>query len=100
VASARPDKDPKADLPRTAVSDALDTVVVRIGSAVAWIWLALVAVIMLNVALRDFLNTGLSAFEEIQWRSYAVGFLVGLTCAVVHNDHVRIPSRCTASSSA
>ena len=55
-----------------------DGVLDRIGSAVAWIWLVLIAVIVSAVVLRFVFGVGLIQLEELQWHLYAVGFLAGI----------------------
>ncbi len=61
-----------------------------IGEAVSWLWPVLIAVIMVNVLLRYVFNLGLIVFEELQWHIYAVGFMIGLSFAVVADRHVRV----------
>lgn len=78
------------ELPRTRLSQALDPWIRRIGEAVSWIWLALVAVVTVNVVMRYLLGRGLVQFEEAQWHLYAVGFMLGLAYCDASDDHVRI----------
>ena len=77
-------------LPETRVSQSLDALVGAIGKAVSWLWVVLIAVIMVNVVMRYVFNQGLIVFEELQWHIYAVGFMIGLSFAVVADRHVRI----------
>ncbi|HRP74403.1 MAG TPA: TRAP transporter small permease subunit [Rhodocyclaceae bacterium] len=78
-------------LPGTALSNAIDRVVDRIGSWISWIWLLLVAVIVINVLQRHF---GLRLFgadlEEVAWHLYAIGFLIGLAYTLRSDHHVRV----------
>lgn len=78
------------ELPHTAVSQLLDTLIRRVGGAVSWVWLLLVAVIMLNVTMRYVLGEGRIEFEEIQWHLYSVGFLIGLAYCLEADDHIRV----------
>jgi TRAP-type mannitol/chloroaromatic compound transport system permease small subunit len=77
-------------LPETRVSRALDRFVRRIGEAASWIWLALLAVVVLNVVLRYAFREGRIEFEEIQWHLYAVGFLVALAYTLESDAHIRV----------
>jgi TRAP-type mannitol/chloroaromatic compound transport system permease small subunit len=67
-----------------------DRVLDRIGDALSWIWLALIAVIVSAVVLRFVFGVGLIQLEELQWHLYAVGFLAGIVGCVVHDRHVRV----------
>ncbi len=78
------------ELPQTRFSAALDRVLNTIGEWVAWVWVVLMLVIVLNVTLRYVFGQGLIVFEEIQWHIYSVGFLVALSYCLVHDDHVRV----------
>ncbi|MEM7224109.1 MAG: TRAP transporter small permease subunit [Pseudomonadota bacterium] len=79
-----------AELPRTAFSQGVDRLIRWIGGSISWIWLLLVAVIVLNVTMRYLLGEGRIEFEEIQWHIYAVGFLLGLAYCLESDDHVRV----------
>ena len=78
------------ELPRTPISRLLDSIVKTIGDWVSWLWVLLVAVIVLNVTLRYVFGRGYIAFEEAQWHIYAVGWLVGLSYCVQDDTHIRI----------
>ena len=77
-------------LPQTALSQALDNGLQRLGSAISWIWLLLVAVIVVNVTMRYVFGEGRIEFEEIQWHIYSTGFLIGLSYCLQADDHVRV----------
>ena len=77
-------------LPETRLSHRLDALVRRTGDAAAWLWLVLLAVVVLNVLLRYAFGEGRIEFEEIQWHLYALGFLVALSYAVESDDHIRV----------
>ncbi len=79
-----------AQLPQTSLSMGLDRIIRRLGSWVSWIWMALVAVIVLNVTMRYVFGEGRIEFEEIQWHIYSVGFLIGLSYCLEADDHVRV----------
>ena len=62
----------------------------RIASAISWIWLALIAVILCAVVLRFAFGIGRIELEELQWHLYAIGFLSGIVACAVHDRHVRV----------
>ena len=71
------------NLPHTRLSQALDNILRSIGEWVSWVWMLLLAVIIVNVVLRYLFSEGRVEFEEIQWHLYSVGFLLGLPFAFV-----------------
>ena len=77
-------------LPETRLSRALDALIDGIGRAVSWLWVVLIAIIMVNVVMRYVFGLGLIVFEELQWHIYAVGFMIGLSFGVVGDRHVRV----------
>ena len=76
--------------PETAISKLFERVILAIGNFFSWIWLVLMAVIILNVLMRYVLGFGRIEFEELQWHLYAVGWLIGLSYCYVADDHVRV----------
>lgn len=78
------------ELPRTAISDALDRALALIGKAASWFWLAVVAVILYAVVSRYAFNRGSVTLEEVQWHIASAVWLIGLSYAVVTDDHVRV----------
>lgn len=79
-----------SDLPHTRLSRLIDPVLQRIGDAVSWLWLVLMATILFNVVLRYAFGEGRIELEEIQWHLYAVGFLLGLAYAYQADTHIRV----------
>lgn len=77
-------------LPDTAISKLFERVIIVIGNFFSWIWLGLMAVIILNVVMRYVLGYGRIEFEELQWHLYAAGWLIGLSYCYVADDHVRV----------
>ena len=77
-------------LPETRFSRRVDPWLARIGQWVSWIWLMLLAIIVLNVVLRYAFGEGRIEFEEIQWHLYSVGFLIGLSYAAQADVHIRV----------
>ncbi|HSG89402.1 MAG TPA: TRAP transporter small permease subunit [Pseudomonadales bacterium] len=93
TASPQPDETRRHgpdELPATAFSTRVDALQLRLGAALSWIWLLLLAVIVLNVVLRYVFGEGRIELEELQWHLYAVGFLSALALAVTTDDHVRV----------
>jgi len=79
-----------AELPATRFSRAIDGALSRFGAAMSWLWLALMAVIVLNVAMKNLLGDGRVEFEEIQWHIYSALFMLGLSVTLAADDHVRV----------
>ena len=77
-------------LPVTSLSQLIDGVVIKLGSALGWIWLLLIGVIVVNVISRYLFSEGFIELEELQWHLYAVGWLVGLSSTYVVDLHVRV----------
>ena len=77
-------------LPHTFYSSFVDRSIIRLGNAVSWIWLLLLAVIVLNVVMRYVFAQGRIEFEEIQWHLYSIGFLLGLSYGFVTDSHIRV----------
>lgn len=80
----------EAGLPETPLSRLVDAMVRKLGMLAGWLWLLLLAVILLNVVLRYVFGEGRIELEEMQWHIYAVGFLLGITLGVSLDDHVRV----------
>ena len=79
------------ELPRTAVSNLLDTIVRWAGYGASWFcWFFLVGIIVVNVIMRYFFGEGKIYFEEAQSFIYALGFLIGLSFCVENDSHIRI----------
>jgi TRAP-type mannitol/chloroaromatic compound transport system permease small subunit len=81
---------PPSALPETRFSRAVDDLLLRLGGLASWLWLALLATIVVSVVLRYAFGEGRIELEEAQWHIYAVGFLVALSLGVATDDHVRV----------
>ncbi len=79
-----------ANLPETRFSRAVDGAIKRFGSLISWFWIALVAVICLNVFMKNVLGIGSVQLEEIQWHIFSALFLLGLAYTMAYDDHVRV----------
>ncbi len=78
------------ELPHTAFSRVVDQRLTQIGELTSWLWLLLLATIVVNVVMRYLFGEGHIEFEELQWHIYAIGFLLGLSFANVQDAHVRV----------
>ena len=78
------------ELPQTRLSRHVDPFLIALGQCVSWLWLALMAIIVVNVVLRYAFNQGRIEFEEVQWHIYATGFLLGLGYAYQGDAHIRV----------
>ena len=79
------------DLPGVAgVCDQVDGLIRGIGRWLAWVYLLLMAVILLQVVLRYGFGHGLVALEELQWHLYAIGVMFGVSYAQVLDAQVRV----------
>lgn len=76
--------------PELPLADAIDRLLLRLGHAVAWLFLLLMLVILAQVTLRRGFSAGQIALEELQWHLYAIGVLIGAVYAQASNSHVRV----------
>lgn len=73
-----------------AIGLRIETSMNRIGAALSWIWLFLIAVIVVSVILRFVFGIGRIELEELQWHLYAMGFLFGIVGCAIQDRHVRV----------
>jgi TRAP-type mannitol/chloroaromatic compound transport system permease small subunit len=78
------------ELPTTAVSRAIDRAILNLGFVFAFLWLAVVATIMVAVVGRYAFGLGSILLEEIEWHLAGAAWLVGLSYALVKDSHVRV----------
>ncbi|APX94378.1 C4-dicarboxylate ABC transporter permease [Halomonas sp. 1513] len=78
------------DLPTNRISHLLDSVILQLGKAASWLWLATLAVVLTNVVNRFILGRGSIALEELSWHFFGAAMVLTLAYAVVTNDHVRV----------
>ncbi len=74
----------------TRLATKIDSQLDRIAGVVSWIWLGLIALIVLTVILRFGFGAGCIDLEELEWHLYAVGFLTGILASTVRDRHVRV----------
>ncbi len=77
-------------LPHTPLTRRIDGLLDIIGRGISYIWLVLLAVIVINVLLRYAFSEGRIELEELQWHLYSVGFLLGLSYAYQADTHIRV----------
>ncbi|WP_435103905.1 TRAP transporter small permease subunit [Arhodomonas sp. AD133] len=78
------------ELPETALSRTLDGLIVGVGQAASWLWLPVVAVILVSVISRYAFGQGSILLEELSWHIYGVAWPLGLAYTLATDDHVRV----------
>jgi TRAP-type mannitol/chloroaromatic compound transport system permease small subunit len=68
----------------------IERVVDVVGSATAWISLAIVGLMATNVLLRYLFSTGTVWSQELEWHLLVPLVLFGMSYALRHGDHVRV----------
>ena len=77
-------------LPHNIVTRTIDGMLEMIGRFASYIWIVLLAVIVINVVLRYLFEEGHIELEELQWHLYSAGFLLGLSYAYKADTHIRV----------
>ena len=85
-----PDAPAPDALPYNRISRPLDRLLVAIGQASAWLWLAVLLVVLANAFSRFALSRGSIAREELSWHLFGAALMLALAYAVVRDDHVRV----------
>lgn len=78
------------EFPRTWLSDIIERVLGAVSWVINWLWIILVLIIVVNVTMRYALRINYVWVEEVQWHIYAVGFMLGIGYAILHDAHVRV----------
>lgn len=81
---------PAQDLPTNLVSRPVDSLIRFVGQLSAWLWVATIVVITMNVVDRFVFGRGSIALEELSWHFFGAAMLLSLSYAVVTDDHVRV----------
>ncbi|MCG7874964.1 MAG: TRAP transporter small permease subunit [Candidatus Thiodiazotropha taylori] len=68
----------------------LNGIVRRIAETTAWLNVALILVIVVQVVMRYGFNKGMVPLEELMWHLYAVAFMFGMAYAVTNDSHIRV----------
>ena len=61
-----------------------------VGRGVAWVTLALVVVIFVDVIMRYLFNTSFVFTQELEWQLFGFIFLIGAGYTLLHDGHVRV----------
>ena len=77
-------------LPTTRLSRAVDRALSTIGRTASWLWVVLLAVIIVNVTLRYLFREGRIELEELQWHINALAFMLAIAYAYRVDAHIRI----------
>ena len=78
------------ELPHTKLSRVIDAFITRSAKYLGYIWLLLMATIVVNVVLRYALSEGRIELEEFQWHLYSIGFMLALGFGLVVDSHIRV----------
>ena len=82
--------DKKLQLRQTSITKKIDNFVLQIGEIFNWLWVILIAVIILNVVLRYCLLYTSPSPRDRQKHLYSIGWLVGLSSTYIVDSHVRV----------
>jgi TRAP-type mannitol/chloroaromatic compound transport system permease small subunit len=72
------------------VADAIDAFNDRVGRTVAWLCLAVVGLLFLQIPLRELVGAGHNTANDIGQLIHATLFMVGAAYAMRHDGHVRV----------
>jgi len=61
-----------------------------VGRGVAWITFLLVITVFFNVVLRYAFDRSFVFTQELEWHLFALIFLLGAGCTLLHDGHVRV----------
>jgi TRAP-type mannitol/chloroaromatic compound transport system permease small subunit len=82
---------PRADrFPHTRLSTFTRRLYQRLLMVLSWIWVGLIAVVVINVTMRYAFGEGRIEFEELQWHLFSVGFLLGIATCMDTDNHIRV----------
>lgn len=68
----------------------IERIILRVGRLAGWLALPLMAVIVLDVALRHFIVIGSTRLQELEWHLHGLLFLLLLGATYLRGGHVRI----------
>ena len=68
----------------------LNGIVKRVAETTAWLNVALVLIILLQVVMRYGFKQGLVPLEELMWHLYAVAFMFGMAYSISNDSHIRV----------
>lgn len=88
VLPGRPSDEPGPG--EISLSGGIDAFVDAVGRVFAWICIAQVALVGMNVILRYMLRIGPMELQELEWHMISPIALIGMCYAMRHNDHVKV----------
>lgn len=68
----------------------IESLIDRIGRATAWVALAMIALVAINVLLRYSMSLGSVWAQELEWHLLAALILFGMSYALQRGDNVRV----------
>ena len=68
----------------------IEAVIEYLGRAAAWIGVALVVVVAVNVGMRYLLDMGYVGLQELEWHLMSPLVMIGISYALRHGEHVRV----------
>lgn len=80
----------KTGLTETGLADGIDDFVDVIGRVVAWITIAQVVLVAMDVILRYLFRIGPMDLQELEWHLISPIALIGMCYAQRHGDHVKV----------
>jgi TRAP-type mannitol/chloroaromatic compound transport system permease small subunit len=72
------------------LSQWVDTINEWVGRGTAWVSLALVTVVFIDVVMRYAFNRSFVFVQELEWHIFAFIFLIGAGYTLLHDGHVRV----------
>lgn len=72
------------------LADFIDKQILNIGKLASWLYVLLIASIILQVTLRYGFSNGLVQLEELQWHFYGAAVMLGMSYAQVLDAHIRV----------
>jgi TRAP-type mannitol/chloroaromatic compound transport system permease small subunit len=75
---------------RGGLQDRIERFVDRVGQAVSWLALVIVALMSVNVVLRYLFSVGSVWAQELEWHLLVPLILFGSAYALRHGEHVRV----------
>ena len=75
---------------RPEICNILNKIIFNVGTAISWLSVLLIAIIVIQVFLRYVFGIIFIQLEELQWHLYAVIIMFGLSYSMVNHSHVRV----------
>jgi len=72
------------------ICTALDGIVDRFGRVLAWLNIALIVAIIIQVILRYVFDHGVVILEELQFHLYGMMLILAVSYTLVHDGHIRL----------